>query len=208
MIAIVNYGIGNLDSVARAFRKCEAETVIATAPDQIEHADRIVLPGVGSFAKAMRFLDGSGLRSVIERKVIEEKTPLLGICLGFQMLTNHSEEGDAAGLGWIQGETRRFRFPDEGGSLKTPHLGWNDLERKKPSPLLEGIASGACFYFAHSYCVVCEDQSAVLATTRYGCDFVSVIHRDNIFGTQFHPEKSHANGLQLLRNFIGYTPNA
>lgn len=208
MIAIVNYGIGNLDSVARAFRKCEAEALIATAPDQVEHADRIVLPGVGSFAKAMRFLDGSGLRSVLERKVLEEKTPLLGICLGFQMLTNHSEEGDAAGLGWIQGETLRFRFPEEGNSLKTPHLGWNDLERKKPSPLLEGIAPDACFYFAHSYCVVCEDQDAVLATTRYGYDFVSVIHRDNIFGTQFHPEKSHANGLQLLRNFIGYIPHA
>lgn len=208
MIAIVNYGIGNLDSVLRACRKCEAEAVIATEPEQIEAADHIVLPGVGSFAKAMHFLEQSGLRPIIERKTFDEKTPLLGICLGYQMLTRHSEEGDAKGLGWIDGETRRFRFDDITPPLKIPHMGWNDLDRRKASPLLDGIDARACFYFAHSYCVHCDDKDAVLATSRYGYDFVSAIHRDNIFGTQFHPEKSHANGLQLLRNFIGFGRDA
>ncbi len=208
MIAIVNYGVGNLDSVLRAFRKCEADAVIATDRAQIDAADHVVLPGVGSFAKAMHFLQESGLLPVMERKILEEKTPLLGICLGFQMLTRHSEEGDARGLGWIDGETRRFRFDDRLPQPKVPHMGWNELERRKSSPLLDGIAPKACFYFAHSYCVHCSDENAVLATSEYGYEFVSAIHKDNLFGTQFHPEKSHASGLRLLRNFIGFGGDA
>lgn len=208
MIAIINYGIGNLDSVARAFRKCGAEVTVAVSPDQITGADHIVLPGVGSFGKAMEVLTDSGLLPELNRKVLEEKTPVLGICLGFQMMTHYSEEGDARGLGWLDGETRRFRFDGLEQPLKTPHMGWNDLQRKKESPLLDKIHPDACFYFAHSFCVSCREESAVLATSCYGNEFVSAAHKGNIFGTQFHPEKSHANGLQMIRNFVEYQHHA
>jgi imidazole glycerol-phosphate synthase subunit HisH len=205
MTTIVNYGIGNLDSVLRAFRNCSDAASISNDPAEIAAAERIVLPGVGSFAKAMEYLRQSGLLPVLEKKVLEEKTPVLGICLGFQMFTRHSEEGDAEGLGWIDGYTRKFDFTGiEGPRLKIPHMGWNDLQAAKESPLLAGIHPDACFYFAHSYYVSCDDNAAVLARSAYGLDFVSAVHRGNIFGTQFHPEKSHANGLQLIRNFLEY----
>lgn len=205
MIAIVNYGIGNLDSVLRAFHNCGADTCICDDVSGIEAAERIVLPGVGSFAKAMEYLRQSGLMPVLNRRVLEEHVPVLGICLGFQMFTRHSEEGDAEGLGWIDGETRRFNFETlDGPRLKIPHMGWNDLQARKESPLLAGIHPDACFYFAHSYYVSCSDSDAVLTKSVYGTEFVSSVQQGNIFGTQFHPEKSHASGLQLLRNFMGY----
>ncbi len=207
MIAIVNYGIGNLDSVCRAFQRHGAETVIAERPEEIEPADHIVLPGVGFFSKAMRYLDESGLLPVLNVKVLEAKTPILGICLGFQMFMCRSEEGGVEGLGWIDGEAKRFRFDGLDPTPKMPHMGWNDLSAQKESPLLAGIHPGACFYFAHSYAVRCRDADAVLTTSQYGHGFVSAVHKGNIFGTQFHPEKSHANGLKLIENFLGYTGN-
>lgn len=203
MIAIVNYGIGNLDSVTRAFRKCGAEARVTSRPMDIEQAEAIVLPGVGCFAEAMRNLRNGGLLAILHRKVVEEKTPTLGICLGFQMFTKHSEEGNAEGLGWIDGETRRFRVAE-----KIPHMGWNDLKVQKDSPILQDIAHEACFYFAHSYYVSCNDPGAVLATSEYGGPFVSAVAKDHLFGVQFHPEKSHANGLQIVRNFIGLIRHA
>jgi len=203
MIVIVNYGIGNLDSVARAFRACEAEAVVSSRPEDIDQADGIVLPGVGSFAKAMQNLNEGGLLAALNRRVIEQQTPILGICLGFQMFTKGSEEGGVDGLGWIDAETRRFDFSRQHQPCKIPHMGWNDLHAQKAGPLFEGIHADACFYFAHSYCVSCNDECAVLATTDYGYEFVSAVERGNIFGTQFHPEKSHANGLKILKNFIG-----
>ena len=208
MIAIVHYGIGNLDSVARAFRKCDAEVTLADTPEALAKADHIVLPGVGSFAKAMDFLNDSGLLPVLEQKVHEDHTPILGICLGFQMFTKYSEEGNVAGLGWIDGETKRFRFDELDPAPKMPHLGWNDVQRHKDGPLFANVPQAACFYFAHSYCVSCTDTSVILGTTSYGYEYVSAVQRDNIFGTQFHPEKSHAAGLQLIRNFIGYQHHA
>ena len=208
MIVIVNCGMGNLDSVLRAFSKHEAEVVVSSQPEELERADGIVLPGVGSFAKAVRNLNEGGLTAVLNRKVLDEHTPILGICLGFQMFTKHSEEGGADGLGWIDGETKRFDFEQPGPRLKVPHLGWNNLERRKESPLFEGIHCDACFYFAHSYCVVCNEESAILTTSTYGREFVSSVERGNIFGTQFHPEKSHANGLSLVRNFVEHTRHA
>ena len=208
MITIVNYGIGNLDSVLRAFRKSGADVVLSSEVKDLEAADHIVLPGVGSFAKAMQYLRASGLTETLNRKVLEEKTPVLGICLGFQMLMRHSGEGDAEGLGWINGDTRRFDFQALDPPPKIPHMGWNDLAAQKQSPLLASIHPDACFYFAHSYCVSCDDASAILTTSTYGYEFVSAVQQDNIFGTQFHPEKSHANGLQLVKNFIGYRSDA
>lgn len=208
MIAIVNYGMGNLDSVLRAFRKCEAEAAVSSQPEEIKAAGAIVLPGVGSFAKAMQNLNERGLLAPLNQMVLEGKTPILGICLGFQLFTKHSEEGDVDGLGWVDGQTRRLDFEELDVKPKIPHIGWNDLEFRKESLLFKGIHPDACFYFAHSYCVSCNDRSAVLGTTTYGYEFVSVIEQGNIFGMQFHPEKSHANGLRLLRNFIEYTRHA
>lgn len=203
MIAIVNYGIGNLDSVSRALLKCGGEVMVTARAEDIARADGIILPGVGSFAEAMQNLHQGGLLPALEEKVLGEQTPALGICLGFQMFTRHSEEGDAAGLGWIDGETRRFRVPE-----KIPHMGWNDLRVHKPSPLLEDVPAEACFYFAHSYHVVCNEPEAILATSDYGGEFVSAVAKNNLFGVQFHPEKSHANGLRLLRNFLGLAHHA
>ncbi len=197
MIAIVNYGIGNLDSVSRALSKCGAEAVVTSRAEDIESAQGIILPGVGSFGEAMQNLREGGLLPVLHRRVMEAHRPTLGICLGFQMFTRHSEEGDAEGLGWIDGATRRFRVPE-----KIPHMGWNDLSVRKASPLLDDVSPSACFYFAHSYCVVCHEAEAILATSEYGGEFVSAVAKNNLFGVQFHPEKSHAGGLRLLSNFV------
>lgn len=208
MIVIVNYGVGNLDSILRAFKTSGAEVLVSSEVEDLERSDGIVLPGVGSFAKAMGNIETSGLLPALTRRVLEERTPILGICVGFQLFTKHSEEGDVDGLGWIDGVTRRFDFKDVDPAPKIPHIGWNDLQRRQEGPLFDGIHRDACFYFAHSYCVFCNDQGAVLTTTQYGCEFVSAVQRDNILGTQFHPEKSHANGLRLVENFIGLVDHA
>ena len=204
MIAIVNYGVGNLDSVLRAFRKAEARAVLTSRPEDIERAEGIVLPGVGSFGEAMENLDRLGLRAALNRKVIEEQTPTLGICLGFQMFTRHSEEGDADGLGWVDGETKRFRFDDAQTRLKIPHLGWNDVARCNYSPLFDDVPADTAFYFAHSYYVTCQDERVVAGKTDYGEQYVSALQQGNLFGTQFHPEKSHAGGLKVIANFVKY----
>jgi glutamine amidotransferase len=200
MIAIVDYGIGTLDSVARALHKVGAEAVITTDPAELERADGIVLPGVGSFDQAMNTLREHGLLPVLERRVVAEKTPVLGICLGMQMFARRSEEGVAEGLGWLDAES--VRFAHDTSQFKIPHLGWNDVQRLHESPLFQGIREDAPFYFAHSYHVVCRVQDDVLARTDYGTPFVSAIERGNIFGTQFHPEKSHANGVCVVHNFV------
>ncbi len=204
MIVIIDYGIGNLQSVQRAFQRIGADTAISSKPEDLLAAEKIVLPGVGSFVEGMENLRCYGLLPVLKHKVREQGTPFLGICLGFQMLTNRSEEGDAEGLGWIDAETKRFRFEGPGGQYRIPHMGWNDLSARRENPLLNGLSGASCFYFAHSYYVTCHDQSAILATTQYGREFVTVIQKDNIFGTQFHPEKSQANGLSVLKNFVEY----
>lgn len=201
MIVIVNYGIGNLDSVLRAFRKCQAEAQVSNRLPDIDKADGIVLPGVGSFDPAMATLRNEGLIPILNRKVLQEHTPILGICLGFQLFSHSSEEGETEGLGWIHGETRRFRHEAQG--YKIPHMGWNDVTFRRETPFTEGVKPpGAAFYFAHSYAVSCRDEAAILATTDYGVEFVSAVQQDNIIGTQFHPEKSHANGLKLIENFV------
>lgn len=202
MIVIIDHGIGNLQSVKRAFDKIGAPAMISSLPEELEAAERIVLPGVGSFAEGMDNLRRCGMLPVLNRKVHEQGTPVLGICLGFQMLTHRSDEGDAAGLGWIDGETHQIQFEQPNPRLKVPHMGWNTLTHHNGCQLLKGLTTEACFYFAHSYRVSCNDESAIAATTHYGCDFVSVAQKKNIFGTQFHPEKSQANGLTVLKNFV------
>ena len=181
------------------FRPFLALSVVFSLDFLNSSAAGVVLPGVGSFGKAMAFLDESGLRPALEARVIEAGRPLLGICLGFQMLTEHSEEGDVAGLGWVSGRTRRF---DAAAGIKILHLGWNDLAERREGPIFKDIKPEACFYFAHSYYVECDAPEEVLARTDYGQQFTSAVQKGHIFGTQFHPEKSHANGLRLIKNFL------
>ena len=203
MVVILDYGMGNLRSISNKLQRAGVESRISADPTVIEGARRLVLPGVGSFSAGMKNLHRLGLIPVLERKVLEEKTPVLGICLGFQLFTTRSEEGDIAGLSWIAAETKRFQV--EGTELKVPHVGWNETHIQKKSPLFENIPSRERFYFTHSFHVCCEDRSDVVATTWYGVEFASAIQRDNIYGTQFHPEKSHHHGFQVLRNFVEHS---
>ncbi len=202
MIVIIDYGIGNLGAVSNMLRKIGAEVIVSSSITDIEDADKLILPGVGAFDNGMRRLKELGFDQVLSRKVLNEKTPILGICLGMQLFTKRSEEGDFPGLGWIDGETVRFRFEDDQRNLKVPHIGWNTVTMDKSSCMFDGIQEEPRFYFVHSYHVVCNNQKDVLTRTTYGYEFVSAIQTDNIIGVQFHPEKSHKFGLQLLKNFI------
>ena len=199
MITIINYGIGNLGSVQNMFNLIGAKSEITGDIEKIAKAEKILLPGVGAFDAAMNKLNESGLREMLDKKVLQDKVPTLGICLGMQMLTRSSEEGTMAGLGWIEAQTLKFNFPHL--SLKVPHMGWNLVHIKNQSPLIEDFPEQSRFYFVHSYHVQCVHSHDVLTTTHYGIDFHSIIQHNNIFGAQFHPEKSHKFGMKLFENF-------
>jgi len=198
MIAIVDYGMGNLGSIRNMLRRIGARSIITGDRDEIAQAPKILLPGVGSFDAAMREIDGRGLRDVLNEKAVGERVPTLGICLGMQLITRGSEEGVMPGLGWVEGESRRF--PAD-GSLKVPHMGWNAVTMTRASPLTSGLPEDARFYFVHSYYVMTDRPEDSVLTTRYGVTFAAAIEAGNIYGAQFHPEKSHKFGMQLLTNF-------
>ena len=199
MITIVNYGIGNLGSMLNMFKRIGVKVCIESDPEAISQAKKLVLSGVGSFDAAMqRINDSVGLRDVLDYKALTEQVPVLGVCLGMQLLTRGSEEGVIPGLGWIQGAT--LRFPREAG-LKVPHMGWNIAHCVTPSKLTTGLGVDPRYYFVHSYFVSVDDPANSVMRTRYGLDFDSAIGRSNIYGVQFHPEKSHRFGMQLLKNF-------
>jgi glutamine amidotransferase len=202
MLTIIDMGMGNLGSIVSMMRKIHhTETRISEDPSDIDRAEKLILPGVGSFDTAMKNLDALGLIPVLNQKVQKDRTPILGICLGIQLFTASSEEGILPGLGWIEGETVKFRFGPDQKNLKVPHMGWNTLDIAKNSLLFRDSVPDSRFYFVHSYHVVCRNKQDILTTTNYGYDFVSAIERDNISGTQFHPEKSHKYGMQVLKNF-------
>ena len=201
MIAIVDYGVGNLGSILNMFRKIGIEAVVTANPSDIKKADKLILPGVGAFDTAMKNIRDLKLLDVLNQKVIADKTPVIGLCLGMQILTESSEEGKMPGLGWIKGKTIRFRFEESRNDLKIPHMGWNTVEIKNPSPLVEELDKNSRFYFVHSYHIDCKDKEDVTAVTNYGYDFPSVVKKENIYGIQFHPEKSHKFGMKLLENF-------
>ncbi len=213
IVAIVDYGSGNLRSAAKAFERAVVEVglnakvrVTADTAD-ILGADRIILPGVGAFADCRRGLDAvPGMVEALGRAVLEQHKPFLGICVGMQLLADVGREhGERAGLGWIHGEVTRIAPADP--ALKIPHMGWNELALVRPDhPLLAGIGGGGHAYFVHSYAVVCADDADVLARVDYGGPIAAVIGRGNIVGTQFHPEKSQAVGLRLIANFLGWRP--
>ncbi|MFZ1108548.1 MAG: imidazole glycerol phosphate synthase subunit HisH [Rhodomicrobium sp.] len=201
MITIVDYDAGNAGSVVNICRKAGGEAQVSRDPDAISTAGKLILPGVGHFGRAMERLTSSGIAAALEEAVVRRKAPILGICLGMQLLTTHSEEGDVQGLGFIAARTTHFR-PGPGSDLKVPHMGWNAVEIAQADVLTERMPEAPRFYFVHSYFVTCEREEDVLMRTTHGVRFVSALHRDNIRGTQFHPEKSHKFGLALIRNFV------
>ena len=200
MIVIVDYGIGNLASVLNMFKKAGVKNVCISSDETvIEKATKLILPGVGAFDAGMDNLEKSGLIPLLNKKVIEDKIPLLGICLGMQLLTKKSEEGVKRGLGWIDAETVKFNL-DPSLKLKVPHMGWNYIKVLNQNPLID-MGSKSRFYFVHSYYVKCKDESQSIATSDFGIDFTCMINKDNIYGAQFHPEKSLKFGMQVLENF-------
>ena len=205
MIIIIDYGLGNLHSIKSKIERLGFSDIsISSQAAAIEQATKLILPGVGYFAEGMKNIREYGLLPILNKKVLQDKTPVLGICLGMQLLTRHSEEGDVDCLGWIDGVTKRFDFSGASEKLRIPHVGWNTVVVKNDSLLFNNLSSDARFYFTHSYCVSCDVEREAMGITRYGYDFVSVVQKDNIYGTQFHPEKSHKHGLQMIDNFIRF----
>jgi imidazole glycerol-phosphate synthase subunit HisH len=200
MIVMVDYGLGNLASVLNMFKKIGAkEVVVSSDQNVIAKASKILLPGVGAFDAGMSNLERSGLIPILNQKALVEKVPVLGICLGMQLLSKKSEEGIKPGLGWIDAETVKFNL-DPALKLKVPHMGWDYVQVKRQNPLIEQDSKSR-FYFVHSYHVKCKDQNQSLATSNFGDEFTCMVNKDNIFGTQFHPEKSLRFGMRLLGNF-------
>jgi glutamine amidotransferase len=205
MIVIIDYGMGNLGSIANMLKKVGAAATISSDIDTIKQADKLVLPGVGAFDSGMKNLAERGLIEVLNDKVLQDKTIILGLCLGMQLFTKYSEEGRLAGLGWLDAETVRFKFDNLHTDLKIPHMAWNTLKICQPHALFADADDNARFYFVHSYHVDCRDTRLILAETQYGYTFTSAVVKDNIVGVQFHPEKSHKFGSKLFRNFVEHT---
>ena len=199
---IVDYGMGNLFSIRKVVERLGFSCAISREPDAIRQAGKLILPGVGHFGKAMQNLESAGLIEPLQEAVLAKKTPVLGICLGMQLMAAFSEEGNARGLGWFDAQVVRFRIRNK-ELYKVPHMGWNTLSHEKPSsPLLKGIGPEDEFYFVHSYHVETKIPSDILSMTPYEYQFVSAIEKENIFGVQFHPEKSHGAGERMLNNFL------
>ncbi|MBS1704329.1 MAG: imidazole glycerol phosphate synthase subunit HisH [Armatimonadetes bacterium] len=200
MIAIVDYGMGNLGSIQNMIWKIGDESIITSDPLIIKRARKLILPGVGAFDRAVQNLRSRGLMDLLHDQVEKEAKPILGICLGMQLLSKSSEEGELPGFGWIDAHTRRFHVEEDG--LRVPHMGWNQVTTTQVHPLTQNLPEDPRFYFVHTYHVACERPEDVLATCHYGIDFHASIGRDHIWGTQFHPEKSHKFGRKLLQNFV------
>lgn len=202
MIAIIDYGLGNLGSILNMLRRIEVPAIITSEKEVIESAKKLILPGVGSFDAGMKKIEELDLLDSLYNAVFNDKKPILGICLGFQLFAKRSEEGRLPGFGWLDCEVVRFNFTKLSEKLKVPHMGWNEIAVKKESRLIENMYENQRYYFVHSYHQIISDQNDILATTHYGYEFVSAVERDNIYGVQFHPEKSHKFGMKLLENFV------
>ena len=200
-ITIIDYGMGNLRSVQNKIARIGAEVTISSNPDEIRHASKLILPGVGHFASGVKKLTELGICDVLNKAVLINKTPILGICLGMQLMAGYCEEGGVEGLGWFDADVIRFRIENK-IKYKVPHIAWNSANAQKESTLLENIPDDTMFYFVHSFHIRCNDQKDILSTTEYEYEFTSAIQKGNIYGTQFHPEKSHDWGEQLLTNFV------
>ena len=203
MITIIDYKTGNLGSIQNILKRIGEDSVVTYDYDEIAHATKLILPGVGAFDTGMRNLTRLNLIDILNKKVIEEKIPVLGICLGMQLLSKGSEEGSLPGLGWIDASTVRFEFEDS-TEYKIPHMGWNFIRQHKTGRLFDNMYPDSRFYFVHSYFFSANDPEDVLTSTTYEIEFTSAIERGNILGVQFHPEKSHKFGMKLLKNFVDF----
>lgn len=201
MIHIVDYGLGNIQAFLNMYKKLDIACVRARQPQDLEGAERLVLPGVGAFDHAMELLDASGMRPELEFLVKERKTPVLGVCVGMQMLAEGSDEGELPGLAWVRGRVRSFESLPAAQHLPRPHMGWNDVNPRRNSPLFKDLERDARFYFLHSYYFECSDPQAAAATAEYGETYACAVNAGQVWGVQFHPEKSHHWGAQLLKNF-------
>ena len=201
MITIVNYGSGNIQAILNIYKQLNINCYVANSPEGLKAATKLILPGVGDFDKTMDDLNSSGLRAELDRKVKSEKTPVIGICVGMQLLANKSEEGSLAGLGYIPGEVKKLDETLIEKKPHIPHMGWNSIRPIKSHPILRDIDIEYGFYFLHNYYFSPYYEEDCLTKTYYGMEFCSAVHRDNVFGMQFHPEKSHSNGVKLFKNF-------
>jgi imidazole glycerol-phosphate synthase subunit HisH len=205
-IVIINYGMGNLGSIQNMLRHIGVDSIISSSIDDIEDSSKLILSGVGAFDNAMRNITDSGFLALLNRKVLIDRIPILGICLGMQLFSMNSEEGTLPGLGWINAETVRFRFDNnECSRLKIPHMGWNLVNVKRESTLFSVNSEESRFYFVHSYHMDCREEKDVACCTYYGYEFPSAVQKGNILGVQFHPEKSHKFGMRVLKRFAEMT---
>lgn len=202
MIVVVDLGMGNLGSVPNCCRRVGHQAVVSADPAVVAAADKLILPGVGAFDAAMKAIHDRGLHPVLQRRVIEDRVPILGICLGMQVMFEGSDEGKEAGMNWLPGRFGRFPSEYGGKRLLVPHIGWNTVEARAGSRLFADMQPDAEYYFVHSYRLVATQEDVIAGMTDYGGRFVSGIERDTIMGTQFHPEKSHQFGAQLVKNFL------
>jgi glutamine amidotransferase len=201
MISIIDYGLGNILAFVNAYSRLNIPVVIAKSAEDLVGATKLILPGVGSFDHAMTQLNNSGMRTTVEQLVLQNRIPVLGVCVGMQLLAKSSDEGVLPGLGWIDGMVKKFDLSILPRGTKLPHMGWNAVKPTSVGDLFKGMEHDARFYFLHSYYFECHQKKNILAITDYGGQFSCAVHHDNVFGVQFHPEKSHHFGSQLLKNF-------
>lgn len=201
MIAIIDYGLGNIQAFVNVYNRLGIPVTIAKTAESLETAHKLILPGVGAFDHAMELLNASGMRQTLDHLVLSKKVPIFGICVGMQILANSSDEGNLSGLGWIPGHVKAFESIPEAAELPLPHMGWNDVHVTGGNKLFEGHEDDARFYFLHSYFFDCLHRDSVIATASYGTVFCCAVQSENVYGVQFHPEKSHHFGTNLLKNF-------
>jgi glutamine amidotransferase len=202
MIVIVDYGVGNLGSILNMLKKIGAEAVISADPGEIAQANKLILPGVGAFDHGMQNLYQRNLVAALNNSVLQQRIPILGICLGMQLFTIGSEEGQLPGLGWINARTIRFGSGKQNHGIRVPHMGWNSPRVVRPGVLFRDTGEDMRYYFVHSYHAICNEKIDVTTVTTYGSEFVSSFERRNVLGVQFHPEKSHKFGMRVLENFV------
>lgn len=201
MIGLINYGSGNINAIANVYKRLNIPYYIINNVDQFDKAEKLILPGVGDFDETMELLENKNYISILNQYVLEKKIPILGVCVGMQVLGNSSEEGTLEGFGWINGQVRKINKEKINQKPYLPHMGWNSIKVLKEHPIFSDINESDGFYFLHNYYFDCANKDNVLCTTNFGQSFATAINRENIYGTQFHPEKSHDNGMMIFKNF-------